>query len=69
MVHQLKPPFLANKINFTGKIQEMVSTVKDPSSDMAKCARDGSALLHQSREKRERSKMRTRYVGWWWGWG
>ena len=60
LVHQLKPPFLSGKVNFSAQ-QEMVSTVKDPTSDMANCARNGSALLHQSRENREKSKMRTRY--------
>ena len=60
LVHQLKPPFLSGKVNFSAQ-QEMVSTVKDPTSDMANCARNGSALLMQARENREKSKMRTRY--------
>jgi pre-mRNA-splicing factor ATP-dependent RNA helicase DHX38/PRP16 len=60
LVHQLKPPFLDGRLNFSTQ-QEMVSTVKDPTSDMAVCAQNGSAVVSSQREKRERTKMRTRY--------
>ena len=53
MVHQLKPPFLTGKVEFSAQ-QEMVSTVKDPTSDMATCARNGSAVLQQHRARRLR---------------
>ena len=39
----------------------MVPTVKDPSSDIALCARNGSATLRHQREKREKGKMRKRF--------
>jgi pre-mRNA-splicing factor ATP-dependent RNA helicase DHX38/PRP16 len=60
LVHDLKPPFLDGRIVFT-KQQEMVSVVKDPTSDMAVCARRGSALLRRVREETERSKMRQKF--------
>lgn len=41
--------------------QKMVPTVKDPSSDFALCARNGSATLRHQREKREKGKMRQRF--------
>jgi pre-mRNA-splicing factor ATP-dependent RNA helicase DHX38/PRP16 len=60
MVHSTKPPFLDGRVSFTTQI-EMVSTVRDPTSDMAICARKGSDVLRDVREKRERSKMRKRF--------
>lgn len=48
------------RLNFSTQ-QDMVSTVKDPTSDMATCAHNGSAVVANQREKRERNKMRTRY--------
>jgi len=60
LVHQLKPPFLDGRLDFSTQ-QEMVSTVKDPTSDMAVCARNGSAVVSAHRESREKSKMRVRY--------
>lgn len=39
----------------------MVATVRDPSSDMATNARNGSKLLREVRERREQSKMRKRF--------
>lgn len=38
-------------------IQTTVSTVKDPTSDMAVNARNGSNLLRDVREKRDQMKM------------
>ena len=40
----MKPPFLDGDVHFTRQT-EMVSTVKDPTSDFAKLARSGSAVL------------------------
>ena len=39
----MKPPFLDGRIVFTTQ-QEMVSVVKDPTSDMATLARNGSKV-------------------------
>ncbi|ETM33556.1 hypothetical protein L914_19230 [Phytophthora nicotianae] len=60
MVHSTKPPFLDGRVSFTTQV-EMVATVKDPTSDMAVCARKGSELLREVREQRERNKMRKRF--------
>ncbi|TMW57702.1 hypothetical protein Poli38472_014305 [Pythium oligandrum] len=60
MVHSTKPPFLDGRVSFTTQL-EMVSTVRDPTSDLAVCARKGSELLREVREQRERSKMRKRF--------
>ena len=38
-----------------------VSTVKDPTSDMATCAKNGSAVVARQRDQKERTKMRTKY--------
>ncbi len=57
MVHRLAPPFLDGRVSFSNQ-QKLVATVKDSSSDFATCARNGSALVRQQREKRERAKMR-----------
>eukprot|EP00904_Undaria_pinnatifida_P006256 jgi/Undpi1/2760/HiC_scaffold_14.g06137.m1 len=60
IVHSLKPPFLDGRVSFSMQ-QKMVPTVKDPSSDFALCARNGSATLRHQREKREKGKMRQRF--------
>ncbi|CAM9196742.1 unnamed protein product [Ascophyllum nodosum] len=60
IVHSLKPPFLDGRVSFSLQ-QKMVPTVKDPSSDIALCARNGSATLRHQREKREKGKMRKRF--------
>ncbi|KAL7679850.1 putative AAA+ ATPase domain, RNA helicase HrpA, P-loop containing nucleoside triphosphate hydrolase [Plasmopara halstedii] len=60
MVHSTKPPFLDGRVAFTTQV-EMVATVKDPTSDMAVCARKGSELLREVREQREQNKMRKRF--------
>lgn len=60
MVHNVKPPFLDGRVEFTTQLQ-MVSTVKDPSSDIAVLAKKGSEALKRAREMRERSKMRKRF--------
>ena len=60
MVHNTKPPFLDGRVTFTTQL-EMVSTVRDSTSDMAICAKKGSQLVLEVREERERSKMRKRF--------
>ncbi|CAM9514172.1 unnamed protein product [Chrysoparadoxa australica] len=60
IVHALKPPFLDGRVSFSLQ-QKGVSTVKDPSSDFATCARNGSATVRRQRELREKSKMRKRF--------
>ena len=60
LVHQLRPPFLDGRVQFTVQ-SDVVPTVKDPTSDMATNARNGSALLRQMREARDRQKMRHRF--------
>lgn len=56
MVHDLRPPFLDGKQVFT-RNKEPISAIKDSQSDMAVFARQGSALVRQHREKRERQKQ------------
>lgn len=60
LVHQLRPPFLDGRVEFT-TLHDMVSIVKDPTSDMARHAKAGSALLGQVRMQRDRAKMRYRF--------
>jgi pre-mRNA-splicing factor ATP-dependent RNA helicase DHX38/PRP16 len=60
LVHDLKPPFLDGRVVFT-KQQEMVSVVKDATSDLAVLAKQGSKLLFEVREKNERSKMKNKF--------
>lgn len=60
IVHRLKPPFLDGRVSFSLQ-QTVVSTVKDPSSDMATNARKGSELLKHVRERKDKMKMRNRF--------
>ena len=60
IVHNLKPPFLDGRVSFSVQ-QSMVSIVKDPTSDFATNARNGSQLLKDVREKRDQAKMRKRF--------
>ena len=60
IVHNLKPPFLDGRVSFSLQ-QSMVSVVKDPTSDFATNARNGSNLLKDVREKRDQAKMRKRF--------
>jgi pre-mRNA-splicing factor ATP-dependent RNA helicase DHX38/PRP16 len=55
MVHDIRPPFLDGRIVFTKQV-ETVQTVKDPTSDLAIFSRNGSRLLRERREQRERIK-------------
>ena len=47
IVRSMKPPFLEGDVHFTRQT-EIVSTVKDPTSDFAVLARKGSAALKAS---------------------
>eukprot|EP00595_Chromulina_sp_UTEXLB2642_P001843 CAMPEP_0196762688 /NCGR_PEP_ID=MMETSP1095-20130614/2556_1 /TAXON_ID=96789 ORGANISM="Chromulina nebulosa, Strain UTEXLB2642" /NCGR_SAMPLE_ID=MMETSP1095 /ASSEMBLY_ACC=CAM_ASM_000446 /LENGTH=533 /DNA_ID=CAMNT_0042114243 /DNA_START=219 /DNA_END=1821 /DNA_ORIENTATION=+ len=60
IVHTLKPPFLDGRIKFS-LIQTTISIVKDPTSDMAVNARNGSNLLKEKREQKDQMKMRKRF--------
>ena len=60
IVHDLKPPFLDGRIVFTTQ-QQMVSVVRDPSSDLAVVARKGSALLREVRIETDKTKMRKKF--------
>lgn len=60
MVHDLKPPFLDGRIVFTTQTA-MVSVVRDPTSDLAVIAKQGSALLTECRAKSEKNKMKNKF--------
>lgn len=60
LVHHIVPPFLDGRIVFT-KQPEPVIPVKDPTSDMAICARKGSALVRAFREQKERRKAQKKH--------
>jgi len=60
LVHDTKPPFLDGRMAFT-KQQEMVQTVKDPTSDLAILSRKGSAVVKELREKKERIKAQGKF--------
>ncbi|KAJ3063984.1 DEAH-box RNA helicase prp16, partial [Podochytrium sp. JEL0797] len=60
LVRDLKPPFLDGKIVFTKQI-ETVSSVKDPTSDLAVFARAGSKLVRERREQEERRKAAPKF--------
>ncbi|KAJ3128516.1 DEAH-box RNA helicase prp16 [Nowakowskiella sp. JEL0407] len=55
LVRDLKPPFLNGKVVFTKQL-EMISPVKDVTSDMAVFSRAGSKLLREKREEQDRMK-------------
>eukprot|EP01054_Gregarina_sp_Poly1_P008662 Gregarina_sp_Poly_1__8661@NODE_515_length_7812_cov_238_903163_g409_i0_p2_GENE_NODE_515_length_7812_cov_238_903163_g409_i0NODE_515_length_7812_cov_238_903163_g409_i0_p2_ORF_typecomplete_len385_score73_38_NODE_515_length_7812_cov_238_903163_g409_i041905344 len=56
----VKPAFLLDRD--VGEIQNAeISIVKDPTSDMAKLARKGSAVLNQLKEETEKTKLKDRF--------
>ncbi|CAD8158935.1 unnamed protein product [Paramecium pentaurelia] len=59
-VHDIKPPFLDGKVVYTTQLTQ-VQIVKDPNSDMAKLAKQGSEVLMLMREKQDKTKMRERF--------
>ena len=60
MVRNVKPTFLDGRVSFSRQT-EMVSTVKDPTSDFAVLARKGSELLRAEMMQASKMKMRKRY--------
>lgn len=60
IVKDTAPPFLKGR-HIAQITNEEVSVVKDATSDLAMCARKGSAALNRLREETERSKMRERF--------
>jgi len=62
IVQNAKPKFLESfNVAFSTNGAELVSTVKDPTADIAVCARKGSELLKRVRENRDRAKMRQKF--------
>jgi pre-mRNA-splicing factor ATP-dependent RNA helicase DHX38/PRP16 len=55
VVRHIVPPFLDGRVRYT-KLQDPVSVVRDPTSDIAKLAKNGSLLVSRSRRDKERSK-------------
>jgi len=60
LVHELKPPFLDGRVVFTTQTA-MVSVVKDPTSDLAILAKQGSALLAEHRLKKDKNQMKDKF--------
>jgi pre-mRNA-splicing factor ATP-dependent RNA helicase DHX38/PRP16 len=60
MVHDTKPPFLDGRFIFT-KQKGPVMPLKDPTSDLAVIARNGSKLVKEIREKKDSNKSRARF--------
>ncbi|KAK8805481.1 hypothetical protein WA158_002137 [Blastocystis sp. Blastoise] len=60
MVHNIKPPFLNGDVIFTRQ-REMVSVVRDPTSDFAKIAKQGSETLKRMIIEKEKNKSRDRF--------
>ena len=62
VVHNVKPPFLQGESgDLSINQQTAVSTVRDPSSDMATNAKKGSKILKDVREQADKMKMRQRF--------
>lgn len=60
LVHDARPPFLDGRQVFT-KQAEPVLPLKDPTSDMAVIARNGSKLVKEVREKKAAGQSRQRF--------
>lgn len=61
LVRNLQPPFLRGELGGIRMESEEAAVVRDPTSDMAKMARQGSAALVAARREREKFKMRQRF--------
>eukprot|EP01022_Parablepharisma_sp_SALTPOND_P023730 TRINITY_DN510_c0_g1_i1.p2 TRINITY_DN510_c0_g1~~TRINITY_DN510_c0_g1_i1.p2 ORF type:complete len:1087 (-),score=108.26 TRINITY_DN510_c0_g1_i1:5556-8816(-) len=59
-VHDIKPPFLDSSFVYTKQTQP-IQIVRDPTSDMAKLAKQGSNILRYIRERNDRAKMREKF--------
>eukprot|EP00392_Amoebophrya_sp_AT5.2_P006907 g6919.t1 len=60
VVKETIPPFLDGRISYTTQA-EMVSVVKDPTSDMAVLAKKGCMSLKKLREEEGKNKMKDRF--------
>ncbi|KAK9864204.1 hypothetical protein WJX84_006796 [Apatococcus fuscideae] len=60
LVHDTRPPFLDGKFSFRRQTQP-VMPLKDPTSDMAVIARNGSGLVKEVRIAKEKNKHRARF--------
>ncbi|XP_074645690.1 pre-mRNA-splicing factor ATP-dependent RNA helicase PRP16-like [Tubulanus polymorphus] len=60
LVHNIVPPFLDGRIVFT-KQPEPIVPIKDPTSDMAVVARQGSLVVRAQREIKERKKGQAKH--------
>eukprot|EP00890_Picochlorum_soloecismus_P002226 jgi/Picsp_1/3003/NSC_01225-R1_pre-mrna-splicing factor atp-dependent rna helicase prp16-like len=60
LVHDTRPPFLDGRFLFT-KQKGPVLPLKDPTSDLAVIARNGSKLVKEIREKKDANKSRARF--------
>lgn len=60
LVRDTKPPFLSGKTIFS-KQTGPVLPLKDSTSDLAVIARQGSQLVKETREKKEKNKFRQRF--------
>ena len=59
-VRNTLPPFLDGRTLYTQQ-QDAVSVVKDPTSDIAVLAKEGSAIVKRVKQEQDRSKMRDRF--------
>eukprot|EP00397_Hematodinium_sp_SG-2012_P002527 GEMP01002534.1.p1 GENE.GEMP01002534.1~~GEMP01002534.1.p1 ORF type:complete len:1247 (+),score=319.69 GEMP01002534.1:21-3761(+) len=60
LVRETVPPFLDGRYSYTTQ-QEQVTSVRDPTADMATAAKRGSAVLKHCQQERDRTKMRERF--------
>lgn len=60
LLHETKPAFLEGFDTYS-KQAGPVLPLKDSTSDMAVIARQGSQLVHETREKKEKNKFRQRF--------
>jgi pre-mRNA-splicing factor ATP-dependent RNA helicase DHX38/PRP16 len=60
LVHDMRPPFLDGRVVFTTQTA-MVSVVRDPTSDLAILAKQGSPLLAEVRAKKDKDKMKNKF--------
>jgi len=61
MVHDVKPPFLDDKIKYTKQL-EPIQIVKDAESDMAILSKKGSMTIKKQRELKDMQKQRDKLL-------
>ena len=59
-VHDIKPPFLDGKTQYTKQL-EPIKIVKDEASTMAILSKKGSQVIRGLRERKDKQQMRDRY--------